>query len=125
VQWFRGGLVFKAHRLCVWQEQRSAESAKLAGDTQRVGRVSYMRRGMLVQEVHPTPYTLHPTPYTLHPTPYTLNPSPYTLHPTPYTLHPTPYTLHPTPYTLHPTPYVTPRTVPEPNLLSNYYFPSN
>lgn len=33
------------------QDQRAAEAAKLAGDTARVGRVSYMRRGMLVQEV--------------------------------------------------------------------------
>ena len=64
---------------------------------------------LLVQILHPTPYTLHPTlhptSYTLHPTPYTLHPTPYTLHPTPYILHPALYTLHPTPYTLHPTPY--------------------
>ena len=56
---------------------------------------------LVVEVLHPTPYTLHHTPYTLHPTPQTLQHStPHTLHPTPYTLHPTPYTLHPTPYTL-------------------------
>ena len=56
----------------------------------------------VVDEVHPTPYTLHPTPYTLQPTPNTLHLTSYTLHPTPYTLHPTPHTLHFTPHTLHP-----------------------
>ena len=125
VERFRGGLAFKAHRLCVSLNSR-LESNKEGLTTgvvsaggvvlQQVGgaheadgaqRERHLARHVSHVQAHvrPTPHTLHPAPYTLHPTPYTLHPTSCTLHPTPYTLHPTPYTQHPTPYTLHPTPY--------------------
>jgi len=110
VQRFRGGLVFKAHRLLyhltlgsrVTREKRQdwVQTWLLLCSTRPVSTLA-----ATTHTDHGQPYTLHPAPCTLHPAPYTINLTQFTLHPTPCTLHPTPYTLHPTPYPLHPTPY--------------------
>ena len=81
MQWFRGGLVFEAHRL-VYHSILGLRVIKKKSGVHACSRVSSARLESLSHE----PYPLHPTPQNQHPTPNTQHPTPYTLHPTPYTL---------------------------------------
>ena len=75
VQRFRGGLVFKAHRL-VYHSTLGLRVIKKKN----------------IKKVHP-----EPKPSTLKPYPATFDPKPSTLNPTPYTLNPKFQTLNPSP----------------------------
>ena len=75
--WFRGGLVFEAHRLLYHSAQGPSKNCNESQEKEEEVPGAYSAGRVLipVQTRHPTPYTLHPSPHTLHPTPYILHPA--------------------------------------------------
>ena len=65
LQRFRGGLAFKAHRLCVWQildvKMKRLEYTLLTAPSEdgKPGGAGLIGK---LRQVNPTPYTLHPKP---------------------------------------------------------------
>ena len=93
MKWFRGGLVFEAHRLLY----HSAGPSRTCNESKEEGLPSNMNPA----EPHGQPSSLNSGTWNLHP-----HPTPYAIRPTPYTLHTTHHTLHTTHYTLHTTPFM-------------------
>jgi len=84
VQWFRGGLVVKAHRLSHCRFAGGRMGLMLEAPTSGGGFVAEKeithKLDTELNDEERAWYPLHPTPYTLHlhlhPTPYTLNINP-------------------------------------------------